>query len=115
MSCLFSELAGLGRKETWFNLYGREVRAVYPTASPFLPLPPLLIPHFFLVCSTPHLPASPVLHLVWEPGWLAWKHHHLEAVCRLPHLPHHALPLPWLLAGTQVPGTKDKINDNVIY
>lgn len=89
---------------------------MYSTGFPFL-LPawwprPLLTPRLFLVWSTPYLPASPVLHLVWEPGRLARKHHHPEALCRLPHLPHYALPLPWLLAGTQVPGTKKKMNVN---
>lgn len=76
--------------------------------------PSPLTVHLCLVCSTPHLPASSVFHLVWEPGWLAWKHHHLEALCCLPHLPHHALPLHRLLAGAQVPGTKNKMMDTLV-
>lgn len=88
-----------------------EVRTLHPTGS-FNP-PPLMA-HLCLVCSTPHLPASSVFHLVWEPGWLAWKYHHLEALCCLSHLPHHALPLHWLLAGTQVPGTKNKMSDTLL-
>lgn len=51
---------------------------------------------------------------MWEPGWLAWKHHHLEALRCLSHLPHHALPLHWLLAGAQVPGTKNKMSDTLL-
>lgn len=86
------------------------VGSLLPPPCPLAAPSGLRTPLLFSVCGTPHLSASPVLHLVWEPGWLAWKHHHLEALCRLPHLPHHALPLPWLLAGAQVPGTKTKIN-----
>lgn len=85
-----------------------------PAPLAFLPGGLLLMAPLCLVCSTPHLPASAVFHLVWEPGWLARKHHHLEALCGLPHLPHHALPLHWLLAGAQVPGTKNKMTDTLV-
>lgn len=70
--------------------------------------------HLCSVCSTPHLPASSVFHLVWELGRLAWEHHHLETLGRLPHLPHHALPLHRLLAGPQVPGTKNKMSGTLV-
>lgn len=93
----------------------REVRALYPTSSFGFPAWwPSLMAHLCLVCSTSHLPASSVFHLVWEPGWLAWKHHHLEALHCLSHLPHHALPLHWLLAGAQVPGKKNKMSDTLL-
>lgn len=94
----------------------QEVKALCP-AGPFgLPAgrPSPLTTHLCLVRSTPHLPASPVFHLVWEPSWLAWKHHHLEALRRLSDLPHHALPLHRLLAGAQVPGTKNKMSDTLL-
>lgn len=74
--------------------------------------PPVCSLPLCLVCSAPHLPASPVLHLVREPGWLAREHHRLEALRGLAHLPRHALPLPWLLAGAEVPGTETKITDS---
>lgn len=115
MRCLPSELTGLGRKETCSICRAGKERLCSPLAPGFLlPAcwpPHLCTPRLFLVCGTSHLSASPVLHLVWKPGRLAWKHHHLEAICRLPHLPHHALPLSWLLAGAQVPGTENKINN----
>lgn len=87
-----------------------------PAPLTFLPggLSSPLMVRLCLVCSTPHLPASSVFHLVREPGWLAWKHHHLEALCCLPHLPHHALPLHRLLAGAQVSGTQNKMTDTLV-
>lgn len=94
----------------------QEAGALHPTGSDDLPArwPSPLTARLCLVCSTPHLPASSVFHLVWEPGWLAWEHHRLETLCRLSHLPHHALSLHWLLAGTQVPGTKNNTSDALV-